>query len=84
MSIIFPENFSFPVSEPASEQLPNYREEATGIISRVAYLIGVPKRIFDNPHEPPDLEVYKLLDLDKNARIVRNLCCLRTSIEQNY
>lgn len=54
------------------------------VISRVAYLTGVPKKIFENEFEPPKLEIYEQLKLDKNARIVRNLCMLRTSIEQNY
>ncbi len=54
------------------------------VISRIAYLTGVPRRIFENEYEPPKLEIYEQLQLDKNARIVRNLCMLRTSIEQNY
>lgn len=54
------------------------------LISKVAYLIGVPKRIFDNEFEPPKLEIYGKMDLDKNARIIRNLCIIRTSIERNF
>lgn len=30
-----------------------YKDSTYDIVSRVAYLIGVPRRIFDNPHEPP-------------------------------
>lgn len=40
------------------------------IVSRIAYLAGVPKRIFENEYEPPKLEIYEQLQLDKNARIV--------------
>ena len=54
------------------------------VISKVAYLIGVPKRFFESDHEPPKLEWYEKLESDKNARIVRNLCAMRTALEQNY
>ncbi len=54
------------------------------IISKVAYLIGVPKRIFEKEYEPPQLEIFNQLELDKNARIIRNLCIIRTAIERNY
>ncbi len=37
------------------------------IISRVAYLIGVPKRIFDNEHEPPKIEIYQKLEREKES-----------------
>lgn len=54
------------------------------LVSIVAYLIGVPKRIFENEHEPPKIDIYKKLDFNKNARIIRHLCIVRTSIERNY
>lgn len=54
------------------------------VISKFAYLIGVPTRIFENEHEPPQMEWYKKLQQDKNARIIRNLCMLRTALERNY
>ncbi len=54
------------------------------IISRVAYLIGVPKRIFDNEHEPPKIEIYQKLEREKKARIIRNLCALRTRLERYF
>ena len=62
----------------------NGNREKYDIISRVAYLIGVPKRIFDNENETPKLEIYKSLDLQKKARIIRNLCILRTQLERNF
>ena len=61
-----------------------YKDSTYVIVSKVAYLIGVPKRIFDNEHEPPQLEVYQQLENDKNARIIRNLCIIRTEIERNF
>lgn len=54
------------------------------VVSVVAYLTGVPKRIFDNEHEPPMPEIYERLERDKSARIIRDLCYLRNSIEQNF
>lgn len=61
-----------------------YQHSAYEIVSKVAYLIGVPKRIFENEHEPPQLSLYNQLDLDRNDRIIRNLCIARTAIERNY
>lgn len=61
-----------------------YKDSTYAIVSKVAYLIGVPKRIFENEHEPPQLDVYRQLDFDKNARIIRHLCIVRTSIERNF
>lgn len=54
------------------------------LVSKIAYLIGVPKRIFENEYEPPKIEIYQQLDKLVAARIVRNLCRLRTAIEQNF
>ena len=54
------------------------------VVSKVAYLVGVPKSIFENEHEPPQLEWYEEMDREKDARIIRNLCMLRTAIERNF
>ena len=61
-----------------------YRDSTYSIVSKVAYLIGVPKRIFENQHEPPQLEIFQQLENDKNARIIRHLCIIRTAIERNF
>lgn len=61
-----------------------YKDSTYELVSKVAYLIGVPKRIFENEHEAPRLEIYEQLEKDKTARIVRNLCVIRTSIERNF
>ncbi len=61
-----------------------YQDSTYEIVSLVAYLIGVPRRIFENEHEPPKMEVYRRLEQEKNARIVRHLCILRTALERNY
>ena len=62
----------------------NYENSTYVVVSKVAYLIGVPKRIFENEHEPPDLTWYETLEREKPCRIVRNLCVLRAAIIQNY
>ena len=61
-----------------------YKDSTYDIVSKVAYLIGVPKKIFENEHEPPKIEIYEVLDKDKSARIVRNLCIVRAAIERNF
>lgn len=61
-----------------------YKDSTYDIVSKVAYLIGVPKHIFENEHEPPKLDIYLLLDKDKSARIIRNLCVVRAAIERRF
>lgn len=61
-----------------------YTDSTYDIVSKVAYLIGVPLRVFENPHEPPKMELYMVLNKDKNARIIRHLSILRTSIERGF
>ena len=36
-----------------------YKDSTYDIISKVAYLIGVPKRVFENEYEPPKLGQYR-------------------------
>lgn len=66
------------------EERIQYTDSTYDIVSKVAYLIGVPLRIFENPHEPPKMEIYMVLNKDKNARIIRHLSILRTSIERGF
>lgn len=54
------------------------------IVSKVADLIGVPKKFFEDEYSPPQIEEYEKLDQIKTARIIRNLCMFRTLIESNY
>lgn len=61
-----------------------YQDSTYEIVSKVAYLIGVKKKIFDKEDEPPKLDIYEQLDKDRNARIVRHLCVIRSSIEHAY
>lgn len=68
---------------PGARKLP-LKEGAHEVTSIVAYLIGVPKRIFENDFEPLELDIFTSLEKNKNARIIRHLCILRTSIERSY
>lgn len=54
------------------------------LISLVAYLIGVDKRVFEMETEPPKIEIFNELEKNKHAKIIRNLCMFRTAIEKNY
>ena len=64
----------------SNEDKVTYRDSTYEIVSKVAYLLGVPKRIFENEHEAPKLEVYEKLEQEKAARIIRHLCIIRTAI----
>ena len=69
---------------PAESKVDPAETNTYEIVSRVAYLLGVPVHIFENEHEPPKKEIYDTLSHDKSARIVRELCRLRTAIERNF
>lgn len=45
-------------TSPLTDDRAAYKDSTYEIVSKVAYLIGVPKRIFDNEHEAPKVEVY--------------------------
>ena len=54
------------------------------IVSMVAYLLGVPKKIFEHDYEPPKIDVYERLEKNRHTRIIRHLCILRTAIESKF
>lgn len=70
--------------EEFEDEHTRYKDSTYDIVSKVAYLIGVPKHIFENEFEPPKLAIYERLDQDKNARIIRHLCIIRTAIERGF
>ena len=70
--------------QPASHVYSDFENSTYLIVSKIAYLIGVPKRIFENEHEPPKLNVYQQMDQNQNARIIRNLCMIRTGLEKYF
>ena len=62
-----------------------YETDATfDIVSKTAYLCGVPERFFYEDEKRLRLDIYVKLDKDKNARIIRNLCIIRTAIERGF
>lgn len=67
------------------EQAPDiFYNNTYTVVSAVAYLIGVPERIFQSEFESPRQETFDRLQKEKSARIIRNLCILRTAIERNF
>ncbi|SFG81947.1 NYN domain-containing protein [Lachnospiraceae bacterium C7] len=73
--------------EQKKHQLPEGLREINShreIVSKVAYLIGVKKTFFEFDNQSPQIEIYNELENNKNARIIRNLCILRTTIERNF
>lgn len=58
------------------------RDSTHEIVSKVAYLIGVYRWHFEQSDEPLRLDIYDELDLLKNARILRNLCMVRSAAER--
>lgn len=61
-----------------------YKDSTYEIVSKVAYLIGVKKKFFEKEDEPPKLEVYEQMDKNRNARIIRHLCTIRSAMEHGY
>lgn len=54
------------------------------IISKMAYLTGVPQYIFEKEYTSPQLSIFEALSKDKNCKIVRSLCTLRKQIVCHY
>ena len=52
------------------------------VVSKIGYLLGVPKAIFERGQL--DMEHFLAMEQNKNCRLIRNLCIIRTCIEQNY
>ena len=77
------EDFCNPAQADNENSQPAFRNTYT-LVSAAAYLLGVPKHIFENEYESPKMEIYNSLELNKHARIIRNLCLLRNAIERNF
>ena len=74
-------NVSADVTE---EEVLTYRDSTYEIVSKVAYLIGVRRSIFEKDAEAPKMDIYMQLEQDKSARIIRHLCIIRTAIIRNF
>lgn len=70
------------ISPPIRSQA--YTRNTYTVVSKIAYLIGISKRIFENEFEPPKLYIYEQLDKNETARRIRNLCILRNAIQRNF
>lgn len=76
---------SFPKDEPPKPKTGNgYINSTFTLVSKFAYLIGVHKRFFESEYEPPKMEWYEKLGADPAARIIRNLCILRSDFFRSY
>lgn len=81
-----------PITEPAEfgendatvQDYKEYREYTHDITTKIAYLLGIRKQIFEKENTSFDINVFSKLNKDKNARIIRNLCAIRTSILINF
>ena len=62
----------------------NFWGDKFNIVSTVGYLIGVKRSTFTGPDEPMKLSIYNELQENKNARVIRNLCRLRTKLLGNH
>lgn len=58
--------------------------ETYTVVSKVGYLVGVPKQFFESEREPLQLEWYCTLENNKAARTIRHLCIVRTAIERHF
>ncbi|MBQ7153980.1 MAG: hypothetical protein IJR85_00270 [Synergistaceae bacterium] len=81
----FSENLPAAIQRTQSEAPRSKRD----IVSRVAYLIGIDDRYFgleqtENMNPQFYRSVYEEMNADKEARIVRNLCRLRTKLQRNF
>ncbi len=70
---------------PTTDNPLYYRGEDTYfIVSMTAYLLGVDEWVFDSDKEPMQRPIFDEMEKNKSARIIRNLCRLRTQIELKY
>ena len=75
------------VEEEELSKREKYRErrgEEYEIVSKVAFLIGVSESHWKSQYTGLEQDIYEQLSENKNARIIRNLCGLRTEIERNF
>lgn len=61
-----------------SELGPDRSGDHYEVVSTFAYLIGIGRNIFEKEDGTLSPDIYNKLDKDKNAKIIRNLCLVRT------
>ena len=57
-----------PPAEPVAieQDAKDFPNSTFTVISKVAYLIGVPKRFFENEHASPKIEIYQSMDRSRS------------------
>ncbi|SFK60427.1 hypothetical protein SAMN05216390_10278 [Lachnospiraceae bacterium KH1T2] len=65
-----------------NKEASNQNGEQYDIVSKIAYLIGIRKDIFESGTYK--IDIFNSFERDKRARIIRNLCILRTQLEHNF
>ena len=70
--------------EETEDERVAYQDSTHEIVSKVGYLIGVPKFRFEDSRHRLKLDIYDTLEKNKTARIIRNLSIVRASIERNF
>ena len=69
--------------EKSEEHRNNTSDEHT-IVSKIGYLIGVQECFFTDNGFCMDARIAKEMNTNKDARIIRNLCALRSSCERGF
>lgn len=71
--------------EPETPHLSTYQNTTHNLVSIVAYLIGVNETNFqEDSAKTLKRSTFQSLEHNKNARIIRNLCIIRTGMERHY
>lgn len=71
--------------EPEPPQLSTHQNTTHNLVSIVAYLIGVHETNFqEDSAKTLKRSTFQSLEHNKNARIIRNLCMIRTGMERHY
>ena len=71
--------------DAAPQDHERYRNSTYLLVSKVAYLIGVPEQTLTSDRVPPKMkETFLELEQNRDARIIRNLCIVRCGIERHF
>lgn len=71
--------------EETEQDRQQYKNSTYLLVSKIAYLIGVPEKVLLGGHVPVQMpETFEELENNKAARIIRNLCVIRCCIERNF
>lgn len=71
------------IEERTVEELSTHLNNTYELVSKVAYLIGVALKAFEG-NQTLQLSWFRQMEQDRNARVIRNLCRLRTILFRRY